>query len=95
MFKAKVPSTHHTTDATWNMWIALITQRACIGKPNCPEILEIITNWPKCESFGLSDEEEQEQVTCAEDAAPYNQLPAEETRYTLSTDTSCRIVGMK
>ncbi|RMB92700.1 hypothetical protein DUI87_30846 [Hirundo rustica rustica] len=40
------------------------------------------------------DEEEQEQVTRAEEAPPYNQLPAEETRYALFTDTSCRIVGM-
>ncbi|RMB90760.1 hypothetical protein DUI87_32825 [Hirundo rustica rustica] len=41
------------------------------------------------------DEEEQEQVTRAEEAPPYNQLPAEETRYALFTDGSCRIVGMK
>ncbi|KAJ7424962.1 hypothetical protein WISP_25994 [Willisornis vidua] len=27
MFKGKVPSTHHATDATWSKWIALITQR--------------------------------------------------------------------
>ena len=26
MFKGKVPSTHHATDATWSKWIALITQ---------------------------------------------------------------------
>ncbi|RMB97696.1 hypothetical protein DUI87_25847 [Hirundo rustica rustica] len=47
MFKGKVPSTHHATDATWSKWIALITQRARIGNPNCPGILEIITNWPE------------------------------------------------
>ncbi|RMC22134.1 hypothetical protein DUI87_03007 [Hirundo rustica rustica] len=41
------------------------------------------------------DEEEQEQVTRAEEAPPYNQLPAEETRYALFTDGSCRIIGMK
>ncbi|RMC22065.1 hypothetical protein DUI87_02936 [Hirundo rustica rustica] len=40
------------------------------------------------------DEEEQEQVTRAEEGPPYNQLPAEETRYALFTDGSCRIVGM-
>ncbi|RMB89415.1 hypothetical protein DUI87_34206 [Hirundo rustica rustica] len=94
MFKGKVPSTHHSTDATWSKWIALITQRARIGNPNRPGILEIITNWPEGENFGLIDEEEQEQVTRAEEAPPYNQLPAEETRYALFTDGSCRVVGM-
>ncbi|RMC22260.1 hypothetical protein DUI87_00571 [Hirundo rustica rustica] len=94
MFKGKVPSTHHATDATWSKWIALITQRALIGNPNCPEILEIITTGWKSENFGLTDEEEQEQVTRAEEGPPYNQLPAEETRYALFTDGSCRIVGM-
>ncbi|RMC12924.1 hypothetical protein DUI87_10451 [Hirundo rustica rustica] len=95
MFKAEVPSTHHATNATWSKWIALITQRARTGNPNRPEILEIITNWPESENFGLMDEEEQEQVTRAEEAPPYNQLPAEETRYALFTDGSCRIVEMK
>ncbi|RMC21325.1 hypothetical protein DUI87_02186 [Hirundo rustica rustica] len=95
MFKAEVPSTHHATNATWSKWIALITQHARIGNPNRPGILEIITNWPEGENFGLMDEEEQEQVTHAEEAPPYNQLPAEETRYALFTDGSCRIVGMK
>ncbi|RMC20133.1 hypothetical protein DUI87_00979 [Hirundo rustica rustica] len=47
MFKGKVPSTHHATDTTWSKWIALITQRARIGNPNRPGILEIITNWPE------------------------------------------------
>ncbi|TRZ08647.1 hypothetical protein HGM15179_018460 [Zosterops borbonicus] len=94
MFKGKVPSTHHATDATWSKWSALITQRASIRNPNCPGILEIITNWPEGENFGLADEEEQEQVTSAEEAPPYNQLPAEETRYALFTDGSCLIIGM-
>ncbi|RMB97036.1 hypothetical protein DUI87_26483 [Hirundo rustica rustica] len=94
MFKAEVPSTHHATNATWSKWIALITQRAHIGNPNRPGILEIITNWPEGEKFGLMDEEEQEQVTRTKEAPPYNQLPAEETRYALFTDSSCRIVGM-
>ncbi|RMC04311.1 hypothetical protein DUI87_19130 [Hirundo rustica rustica] len=58
MFKAEVPSTHHATDATWSKWIALITQRARMGKLNCPGILEIITNWPEGENFGLTDEEQ-------------------------------------
>ncbi|RMC20534.1 hypothetical protein DUI87_01385 [Hirundo rustica rustica] len=65
MFKGKVPSTHHATNATWSKWIALITQRTRIGNPNRPGILEIITNWPEGENFGLTDEEEQEQVAQA------------------------------
>ncbi|RMB93697.1 hypothetical protein DUI87_29927 [Hirundo rustica rustica] len=93
MFKGKVPSTHHATDATWSKWIALVTQRTRMGKLNCPGILEIITNWREGENFGLTDEE-QEQVTWAEEAPPYNQLPAEETHYALFTDGSCSIVGM-
>ncbi|RMC09932.1 hypothetical protein DUI87_12719 [Hirundo rustica rustica] len=93
MFKGEVPSTHHATDATWSKWIALITQRARMGKLNRPGILEIITNWPEGENFDLTDEE-QEQVTRAEEAPPYNQLPAEKTHYALFTDGSCRIVGM-
>ncbi|RMB93993.1 hypothetical protein DUI87_29580 [Hirundo rustica rustica] len=91
MFKGKVPSTHHATNATWSKWIALITQRARIGNPNRPGILEIITNWPEGENFSLTDEEEQEQVTRAEESPPYNQLPAEETRYTLFTDAGQRV----
>ncbi|KAJ7425338.1 hypothetical protein BTVI_03202 [Pitangus sulphuratus] len=63
MFKEKMPSTHHTTDATWSKWIALIAQRTCIGNPNHPGILEIITTWTECENFSLADEEEGEQVT--------------------------------
>ncbi|RMC06467.1 hypothetical protein DUI87_15902 [Hirundo rustica rustica] len=94
MFKGKVPSTHHATDATWSKWIALITQRARIGNPNRPGILEIITNWPEGENFSLTDEEEQEQVTRAEEGPPYNQLPAEKTHCALFTDSSCRIVEM-
>lgn len=95
MFKAKIPSTHYATNATWSKWIALIIQHACIGKLNSPGILEIITNWPEGENFGLTDEEEQGQVIWAEEAPPYNQLPAEKTQYSLSTDDSCRIVWVK
>ncbi|XP_063280752.1 uncharacterized protein LOC134565196 [Prinia subflava] len=94
MFKGKVPSTHHATNATWSKWIALITQHAQIGKLNRPGILEVITNWPEGESFSLTGEEGEEQVACAEEAPPYNQLPAEDTRYALFTDGSCRLVGM-
>ncbi|KAJ7425676.1 hypothetical protein BTVI_02300 [Pitangus sulphuratus] len=63
------------------------------GNPNCPGILEIITNWPEGESFGLSSEEEEGQVTRAEEAPPYNQLPEDEKQYALFTDGSCCIVG--
>ncbi|KAF4790659.1 hypothetical protein TURU_138555 [Turdus rufiventris] len=65
-----------------------------IGNLNRPQILEIITIWPECEDFGLADDEEQEQVNWAEEAPPYNQLPADETLYALFTDSSCCIVGM-
>ncbi|KAJ7422682.1 hypothetical protein WISP_36872 [Willisornis vidua] len=37
-------------------------------------------------------DEEEESVSRAEEAPPYNQLADEETRYALSTDSSCRIV---
>ncbi|KAF4804381.1 hypothetical protein TURU_008403 [Turdus rufiventris] len=94
MYKGKVPSTHHATDITWSKWITLIKQHDHTGNPNCPGILEIITNWPEGENFGLTDKEEQEQVTQADEAPPYNQLPVEKTRYALFTDGSCRIAGM-
>lgn len=77
MFKGKFPSTHHVTEATWSKWIALITQCAWIGNPNRPGILKIITNWPEGENFCVTNEEEQEQVTHAEEAPVYNQLPRE------------------
>ncbi|RMC16227.1 hypothetical protein DUI87_08442 [Hirundo rustica rustica] len=93
MFKGEVPSTHHATDTTWSKWIALITQRTRIGNPNHPGILEIITNWPEGETFGLSSEEEEEQVTRVEEAPLYNELPETERQYALFTDSSCRIVG--
>ncbi|KAF4803653.1 hypothetical protein TURU_014348 [Turdus rufiventris] len=94
MFKAKIPSTHHATNATWSKRIALITECARIGNPNRPGILETITNWSEGENFGLTDEEEQEHVSRAEEAPPCNQLPADETCYGLFTDSSFRIVGM-
>ncbi|RMC09840.1 hypothetical protein DUI87_13627 [Hirundo rustica rustica] len=91
MFKGKVPSAHYATDTTWSKWIALITQRTRIGNPNRPGILEIITNWPEGETFGLSSEEEEEEVTRAEEAPPYNELPETERQYALFTDGSCQI----
>ncbi|KAJ7406365.1 hypothetical protein BTVI_65707 [Pitangus sulphuratus] len=95
MFKGKMPSMHHTTDTTWSKWIALITQRTCIGNPKLPGILEIIRNWLEGENFSLAEEEEGEQVVWAEEAPAYNQLPEEDIRYALFTDGSCCIVGMK
>ncbi|KAM6086134.1 uncharacterized protein LJ206_007568 [Theristicus caerulescens] len=90
MFKERVPSTHHATDATWTKWIALITQRARIGNPSRPGILEVIMDWPEGKDFGISPEEE---VTCAEEAPLYNKLPENEKQYALFTDGSCRLVG--
>ncbi|RMC00710.1 hypothetical protein DUI87_22737 [Hirundo rustica rustica] len=84
---------HHATDTTWSKWIAHITQHARIGNPNHPGILEIIANWPEGETFELSSEEEEEQVTRAEEAPPYNEPPETERQYALFTDGSCRIVG--
>ncbi|RMC00756.1 hypothetical protein DUI87_22439 [Hirundo rustica rustica] len=91
--QGKVPSTYPTTDTSWSKWIALMTQCARIGNPNHPGILEMITNWPKGETFGLSSEEEEEQVICLEEAPPYNELLDTERQYALFTDGSCRIVG--
>ncbi|KAK4828266.1 LOW QUALITY PROTEIN: hypothetical protein QYF61_024931 [Mycteria americana] len=90
MFKGRVPSTHHATDAKWSKWIALITQRARIGNPNHPGILEVIMDWPEGKDFGISPEEE---VMRAEEAPLYNKLPENEKQYALFTDGSCRIVG--
>ena len=75
MFKGSVPSTHHATNATWSKWPALITQQAQIGSPSCPGVLEVIINWPEGKDFGMAPEEE---VTCAEEAPPYNKLPDNE-----------------
>ncbi|GAB0207951.1 hypothetical protein GRJ2_003260800 [Grus japonensis] len=90
MFKGRVPSTHHATDATWSKWVTLITQWARIGSPSRPGILEVITDWPEGKDFGMSPEEE---VTLAEEAPPYNKLTEDEKPYALFTDGSCRIVG--
>ncbi|GAB0208056.1 hypothetical protein GRJ2_003271300 [Grus japonensis] len=90
MFKERAPSTHHATDAMWSKWVALITQQARIGNPNRPGILEVITDWPEGKDFGMSPEEE---VTCAEEAPPYNKLTEDENPYALFTDGSCHIMG--
>ncbi|XP_048786341.1 uncharacterized protein LOC125686417 isoform X3 [Lagopus muta] len=90
MFKGKVPSTHHATDATWSKWIALITQRARMGNLSRPGILEVIMDWPEGKKFGTPPGEE---VSRAKEAPPYNELPENEKKYALFTDGSCRIVG--
>uniref|UniRef100_A0A8B9ZLB8 Uncharacterized protein n=1 Tax=Anas platyrhynchos TaxID=8839 RepID=A0A8B9ZLB8_ANAPL len=89
MFKEKIPTTHHATDATWSKWIALITQRARMGKPNRPGILEEIMDWPEGRDFGVPTEE----VTRAEEAPPYNELPEDRKQYALFTDGYCRVIG--
>ena len=90
MFKGGVPSTHHAADATWSKWVTLITQRARIGSPSHPGILEVITNWPEGKDLGMAPQEE---VTRAEEVPPYNELLDNEKRYAPFTDGSCCIVG--
>ena len=55
-----------------------------------PGILEVIMDWPEGKKFGASPVEE---VSHAEEAPPYNELPENEKKYALFTDRSCRIVG--
>ncbi|TRZ14837.1 hypothetical protein HGM15179_012279 [Zosterops borbonicus] len=74
---------------SWSLW----QKRSRIGNPNRPGILEVVTNWPEGENFGLSSEKEENQVTHAEETPPYNELPETERQYALFTDDSCRIVG--
>ena len=89
-FKGRVSSTHHATDATWSKRVALITQRALIGNPGRPGILQVITDWPEGKDFRMSPEEE---VMHAEESPLYNKLPENENQYALFTDGSCHIVG--
>ncbi|KAK4819475.1 hypothetical protein QYF61_004701 [Mycteria americana] len=90
MFKGRVASRHHATDAMWSKWVALITQWAQIGNPSHPGILVVIMDWPEGKDFGISPEEE---VTHAEEAPLYNKLPDNEKQYALFTDGSCHIAG--
>jgi len=87
MFKERVPSTHH---AMWSEWVAQITQWAQMGNPCLPGFLEVIIDWPEGKDFRVSPEEE---VTHAEEAPLYNNLPENERQYALFTDRSCCIVG--
>jgi len=90
MFKERVPSMNHAIDATWIKWLTLITQRTRMGNPSRPGILEVIMDWPEGKDFGVSPEEE---VTRAEEASLYNQLPKDKKQYALFTDESCHILG--
>jgi len=58
MFKERVPSTYHATDATWSKWVVLITQWARMGNPSRPGILEVIMDWPEDKNFRMSAEKE-------------------------------------
>lgn len=64
-----------------------------MGNPNHYEILEIITNWPEGKHFGLPSEEEEDWVSCTEEAPPHNQAPESERRHTLFTESSCHVIG--
>ncbi|OPJ78894.1 hypothetical protein AV530_019912 [Patagioenas fasciata monilis] len=90
MFKGKVSSTHHATDATWSKWVAMIMQQARMGNLDHLGILEVITDWPEGKDFGVLPERK---VMCAEETPPYNKLPEDEKCYALFTDGSCHIVG--
>ena len=60
-----------------------------MGKPNRPGILEEIMDWTEGRDFGVPTEE----VTRAEEAPAYNELPEDRKQYVLFTDESCRVVG--
>jgi len=81
---------HHATDAVWSKWVTLITQRAQMGNPSRPGILEVIMDWAEGKDFGASPEEE---VTRAEEAPLYNKLPEDKKQCAQFTDGSCHIVG--
>jgi len=48
-------------------------------------------DWPEGKDFTVSPEEQE--VTHAEEAPPYNELLENEKQYALFTDRSCRLVG--
>ncbi|GAB0203336.1 hypothetical protein GRJ2_002799200 [Grus japonensis] len=77
-------------DEMINKIAAMPPQTSQKGNPNRPGILEVITDWPEGKDFGMSPEEE---VTCTEEAPPYNKLTENEKPYALFTDGSCHIVG--
>lgn len=89
----KVPSAHHDTDVMWSKWVVLFTQRAQIGDPNIPGILEVNTNWPEVKNLGLSSSEDEGKMICADETTQYNQLPENEKWSMLWNDGSCHLQG--
>jgi len=89
IFKGRVPSTQHATDATWSKWVMLITQRARMGNFDCLGILEVIMDWPEGQNFRVSPVD----MTSAEEAPLFNKLPEKKKKYILFTDGSCHTVG--
>ncbi|PKU31928.1 ras-related protein rab-9b [Limosa lapponica baueri] len=75
--------------ATWSKWVVLITQRARLGKPNRPGILEESVDWPKSRDFGALPEK----VAHAQEALRYNELSEKKRRYALPADGFCHVVG--
>jgi len=49
----------------WIKWVTLIAQRAHVGNPSHPGILEVIMHCPEGKDFGVSPKEE---MTHAEEA---------------------------
>jgi len=90
MFKERVPSMHHATNATCSKWVTLIKQQVQMENTSHPGILEAIMDWPEGKDFGVSPEEE---VMRAQDALLYNKLSENEKQYTLFTDVSCHTLG--
>jgi len=90
IFKERIPSTHHATDATWSKWVVLISQQHQMGNSIRPGIVEVIMDWPEGKDFRVLPEEE---VTRAEEVVLYNKLPENENQYALFMDGSYHIVG--
>lgn len=53
IFKGRVCSIHHATDAMWNKWGTPMIQCTWIGNPSGPGILEVIIDWPEGKDFGI------------------------------------------
>lgn len=78
------------TETTQTKWVALIMQRALMGKPQPPRNLRIYQGLAQRQRFGISPEEE---VTLAEEALLHNKLPENEKKYAMFADGSCHTVG--
>ncbi|PKU30005.1 hypothetical protein llap_19691 [Limosa lapponica baueri] len=72
----------------WAIALA-VSQEAQMGNPDNPGILEEIMDWTEGRDFGALPEE----MSCAQEAPPYKELPEDERQYALFTDGSCRVVG--